>query len=62
MKSIELEKENPLEITHKISGAQAVVKAIINEGADLIFGYPGGAIMPVYDALYDVEDELSHDE
>ncbi len=60
MKSIELEKENPVEITHKISGAQAVVKAIINEGADLIFGYPGGAIKPVYDALYDVEDELSH--
>ncbi len=44
----------------KISGAQAVVKCLIAEGVDLIFGYPGGAIMPVYDALYDVEEELKH--
>ena len=43
-----------------MSGAQAVVQSLIKEGVDLIFGYPGGAIMPVYDALYDVEDELKH--
>ena len=43
-----------------MTGAQAVVHSLIKENVDLIFGYPGGAIMPVYDALYDVEDELTH--
>ncbi len=38
-----------------MTGSQAVVHSLIAEGVDLIFGYPGGAIMPVYDALYDVE-------
>ena len=47
-------------IAPKMSGAQAVVHSLIQEGVDLIFGYPGGAIMPVYDALYDVEDKLKH--
>lgn len=46
--------------TTNMTGAQAVVHSLINEGVDLIFGYPGGAIMPVYDALYDVEDQLKH--
>jgi acetolactate synthase-1/2/3 large subunit len=46
--------------TKRMSGAQAVVQSIIDEGTNLIFGYPGGAIMPVYDALYDVEDQLTH--
>jgi acetolactate synthase-1/2/3 large subunit len=44
----------------KMTGAQAVVHSLIAEGTDLMFGYPGGAIMPVYDALYDVEDKLTH--
>lgn len=43
-----------------INGAQAVMQAIIGEGIDTIFGYPGGAIMPVYDALYDVRDQVEH--
>lgn len=43
-----------------MTGAQAVVQSLIEEGVDRIFGYPGGAIMPVYDALYDVEDKLTH--
>lgn len=43
-----------------ITGSQAVVHSLIAEGVDVIFGYPGGAIMPVYDALYDVEDKLTH--
>lgn len=47
-------------IAPKMTGAQAVVHSLIQEGVDLIFGYPGGAIMPVYDALYDVEDKLKH--
>ena len=43
-----------------ISGAQALIKSLIAEGVDRIFGYPGGAIMPVYDALYDYSDTLEH--
>ncbi|WP_271855987.1 biosynthetic-type acetolactate synthase large subunit [Patiriisocius marinus] len=43
-----------------MTGSQAVVHSLIAEGVDLIFGYPGGAIMPVYDALYDVEDKITH--
>ena len=43
-----------------MTGSQAVVHSLIAEGVDLIFGYPGGAIMPVYDALYDAEDKLTH--
>lgn len=35
----------------KISGAEAVIKSLIAEGIDVIYGYPGGAIMPIYDAL-----------
>ncbi|WP_134088587.1 biosynthetic-type acetolactate synthase large subunit [Olivibacter sp. XZL3] len=46
--------------TRKISGSQAVLEALIAEGADTIFGYPGGAIMPIYDALYDYNDRLKH--
>ncbi len=44
----------------KITGAQAILQSLLHEGVDLIFGYPGGAIMPLYDALYDVQSELRH--
>ena len=44
----------------KINGAEAVVRSLIEEGVDTLFGYPGGAIMPVYDALYDFSDKLEH--
>ncbi len=44
----------------KISGAEAVVRCLIAEGVDLIYGYPGGAIMPVYDEFYKFRDELHH--
>jgi acetolactate synthase I/II/III large subunit len=43
-----------------ISGSEAVLKAFQEEGVDTIFGYPGGAIMPIYDALYDYRDQLRH--
>ena len=43
-----------------ISGSQAVLEAFIAEGVETIFGYPGGAIMPIYDALYDYHDKLKH--
>lgn len=44
----------------KRTGAQAVMESLLKEGVDVIFGYPGGAIMPVYDALYDYQDKLRH--
>ncbi|MDP2420426.1 biosynthetic-type acetolactate synthase large subunit [Sediminibacterium sp.] len=47
-------------IVKEISGSQAVLEACIAEGVDTIFGYPGGAIMPIYDALYDYNDRLKH--
>lgn len=43
-----------------ITGAEAVLKCLIEEGVDTIFGYPGGAIMPVYDKLLDYEGKLKH--
>ncbi len=46
--------------TTQISGSKAVLEALIAENVDTIFGYPGGAIMPIYDALYDYNDRLKH--
>src|SRR5687768_6209432 len=43
-----------------ISGSVAVLEALIAEGVDTVFGYPGGAIMPIYDALYDYQEKLNH--
>jgi len=43
-----------------ISGAEAVIRCLLAEGVDLIYGYPGGAIMPVYDELYKFQDDLHH--
>lgn len=44
----------------KISGGDALIRSLICEGVDLVFGYPGGSIMPVYDRLYDYQDRLKH--
>lgn len=44
----------------RISGAEAIIHCLLAEGADLIYGYPGGAIMPVYDELYKFQDKLTH--
>ncbi len=44
----------------QLTGSQAVLEAFIAEGVDTIFGYPGGAIMPIYDALYDYKEKLNH--
>jgi acetolactate synthase-1/2/3 large subunit len=46
--------------TKHITGAEAILECLIEEGVDTIFGYPGGAIMPVYDKLMDYEDKLRH--
>lgn len=54
-------KENQTtEATAQLTGSQAVLEALIHEGVDTVFGYPGGAIMPIYDALYDYNDRLKH--
>ena len=47
-------------VVRELSGSQAVLEAFLAEGVDTIFGYPGGAIMPIYDALYDYRDKLNH--
>ncbi len=44
----------------KISGAEALMKSLEHEGVNVLFGYPGGAIMPTYDALYDHKNTLHH--
>ena len=61
MDTLELTKEKKSKpITENISGSEAVLRAFVAEGVDIIFGYPGGAIMPIYDALYDYHDRLTH--
>lgn len=47
-------------MSEKISGADALMKSLVHEGVDLVFGYPGGSIMPVYDKLYDYQDRIKH--
>ncbi|MFV0538122.1 MAG: biosynthetic-type acetolactate synthase large subunit [Dysgonomonas sp.] len=44
----------------EITGSQALIQSLLNEGVDTIFGYPGGAIMPVFDCLYDYKDKINH--
>ena len=53
-------KEEKVDAPIEITGSEAVMKALIAEGVETIFGYPGGAIMPIYDALYDYRDYLEH--
>src|ERR1041385_6609440 len=70
MQTLEIEKkiskkqepsEFPLQaVAVSISGSEAVLKALIAENVETIFGYPGGAIMPIYDALYDYQKQLKH--
>jgi len=64
MNSVEAVEKKPISsaepVTTMISGSEAVLKACIAEGVETIFGYPGGAIMPIYDALYDYRDRLEH--
>ena len=43
-----------------ISGAEAVIKSLIKENVDLVFGYPGGAIMPVYDEFFKFQHKIHH--
>ena len=59
METKELELENKLDVK-QISGSVAVIDALLAENVATIFGYPGGAIMPIYDALYDYKEPLNH--
>src|SRR5678810_862539 len=61
METLELEEKKTVakQIT-SISGSEAVLDALLNENVNTIFGYPGGAIMPIYDALYDYNEKLTH--
>ncbi|WP_336515643.1 biosynthetic-type acetolactate synthase large subunit [Pollutibacter soli] len=58
--TIKQQAEAPKPQTTTISGSEAVLQALLGEGVETIFGYPGGAIMPIYDALYDYNDRLNH--
>jgi len=60
METLAVEQEPIVTKTQTLSGSQAVLEAFVAEGVDTIFGYPGGAIMPIYDALYDYHDKLKH--
>src|SRR6476469_5226488 len=44
----------------QLKGSEILLNGLIAEGVETIFGYPGGAIMPIYDALYDYTDRLQH--
>ena len=46
--------------TQKMNGADAIIQCLLKEDVDLMFGYPGGAIMPVYDSLYHFQEQLNH--
>lgn len=47
-------------MTERITGAEALIRGLIAEGVDRVFGYPGGAIIPVYDKLYDYTASITH--
>ena len=52
--------KSPEKKKNEVSGSVALLEALIIEGTNVIFGYPGGAIMPIYDALYDYREKLNH--
>ena len=56
----EIKEESVKSQAVEVSGSVALLDALIAEGVDVIFGYPGGAIMPIYDALYDYKEKLDH--
>lgn len=56
----QLKKGNAIKKAITTSGSLAVIDALLSENVETIFGYPGGAIMPIYDALYGFKDRLNH--
>ena len=55
-----LEKKEEAITTEKISGSEAIIKCLLAEGVKTMFGYPGGAIMPVYDQIHQYQDKIHH--
>jgi len=53
-------EENKTAKTERISGSEAIIRCLIAEGVDILYGYPGGAIMPVYDELFKYQDRIHH--
>ncbi len=53
-------EENKTAKTERITGCEAIIRCLIAEGVDILYGYPGGAIMPVYDELYKYQDRIHH--
>ena len=61
MEIVKMKTEEPQNKTKlKITGAEAIIHCLLAEGVDILYGYPGGAIMPVYDELYKFQDKLTH--
>ena len=60
MKTQTANKKEVAEKTQRISGSEAIVRSLIAEGVDILYGYPGGAIMPVYDELFKFQDKIHH--
>ncbi|TCI90637.1 biosynthetic-type acetolactate synthase large subunit [Tenacibaculum sp. M341] len=57
---IKEQQEKKTKVSITMTGAEAVIHCLLAEGVDLLYGYPGGAIMPVYDELYKYQDKLHH--
>mgnify|MGYP006193778991 FL=1 len=60
MKTLELNQIENNETLQQVSGSVAVIETLLAENVKTIFGYPGGAIMPIYDALFDYKKEINH--
>ena len=54
------DNETSIKVTERISGSEAIVRCLIEEEVKIIYGYPGGAIMPVYDELFKYQDKIHH--
>lgn len=53
-------EQKVIQTTEHISGSEAIIKCLLAEGVDILYGYPGGAIMPVYDELFKYQDKIHH--
>lgn len=58
--TIKFRSDKKISMSERITGAEAICRALVAEDVDTIFGYPGGQIMPFYDKLYDFSDSLHH--
>lgn len=49
-----------MEYLMKLNGSQILIESLLEQGVDTIFGYPGGAVLNIYDAIYSYQDKLKH--